>query len=61
MNSNIGISIGWIDSCGTMRGRDSSTLKVLVSGQNKYILLGYWVVFFQDALEVSALNTVCEI
>ena len=46
MNSNIGISIGWIYSCRTMRGRDSSFVKGL--GEcTKYIHLGYGVIFLR--------------
>ena len=33
----MGISIGWINSCGIRKGRDSSALKVFVMGQNIYI------------------------
>ena len=35
---------GFMYSCGTISGRDSSTLKVLVSGQNIYIwVMGSWL------------------
>ena len=34
LNSRIGISTGCRNSCGTISRRDSSTLKVLVKGQN---------------------------
>ena len=37
MNSRIGTSTGWRNPCGTISGRDSSTLKSLVKGQNIYI------------------------
>ena len=37
MNSRIGTSTSWRNSCGTISGWDSSTLKSLVGGQNIYI------------------------
>ena len=37
MNSKLEISIGCMNSCGMMKGLDSSALKVFVRGQNIHI------------------------
>ena len=34
MNYRIGTSTGWRNSCGTISGRASPTLRILVRGQN---------------------------
>ena len=56
MNSNIGIPIGWINSCGIRKRLDSS-IEGLRDG-TKYIHLGNWVIVAEDAVEVSIFNAI---
>ena len=60
MNSNIGISIGWINSCGIRKGPGLFCVKGLRDG-TKYIHLCYWVIIAEDAVEVSIFDAISEI
>ena len=47
-------------SCGTISGRDSSTLKVLVRGHN-FLPLGDGIKVAEDCLKISIFIAICEV